>query len=172
MCLMQDGLVEIYPQRGTYVSLINLEYLEEGRYVRELVETAVISEAAGRLSEDDLFRLETILAAQEISCRNKDYLRMLALDDHFHATIFRACGRARTWEAVSQLSHDFYRARVLRLSHDFNWDTIVRQHYAIFEGLRKGDKEQVARVVREHLRMAIMDRERLRKEFPDYFVQP
>lgn len=171
MYLLQDELVEIYPQRGTYVSLINLKHLEEGRFVRELLEKAVIREAAGCLSKDDLFRLETNLAAQQISCRDKDFLRMLALDDDFHATIFRACEKDRTWSAINQLNHDFFRARVLRLSHDFKWDRIVEQHHTIFRALKKGDKDLAEQVISEHLRMVIMEKEELRTQYPDYFVK-
>lgn len=168
--LLQDGLVEIYPQRGTYVSLINLKGLEEGRFVRELMETAVIQEAAGRLSKDDIFRLESNLAAQEISCRNKNYLQMLSLDDDFHATIFRACGKERTWNMVQQLNYDFLRVRVLRLSHDFRWDTILSQHQSIFEALKKGDSQGAKSIMGEHLRLVIVEKEGLTSEYPEYFA--
>ncbi len=168
--LFQDGLVEIYPQRGTYVSLINLRHLEEGRFVRELVEKAVIREAVGRLSKHDVFNLEANLAAQEISCRNKNYLQMLALDDEFHATIFRACGKERTWDMVNQLNHDFFRVRVLRLSHDFKWDKILKQHHVIFEALKSGDQDVAEEVMGDHLRMVIVEKDELRSEYPDYFV--
>lgn len=168
--LFQDGLVEIYPQRGTYVSLINLRHLEEGRFVRELVEKAVIREAVGRLSKHDVFNLEANLAAQEISCRNKNYLQMLALDDEFHATIFRACGKERTWEMVNQLNYDFFRVRVLRLSHDFKWDKILKQHHVIFEALKSGDQDVAEEVMGDHLRMVIVEKDELRSEYPDYFV--
>lgn len=170
MHLLQDELVEIYPQRGTYVSLINLRNLEEGRFVRELMEKAIIRKAVGRLSKDDLFSLESNLAAQEISYRNKNYLRMLALDDEFHATIFRACGKERTWAAVNQLNHDFFRVRVLRLSHDFGWDKILEQHHKIFEALREGNRDLAEQIMGEHLRMVIVEKEVLSSQYPDYFV--
>ena len=86
--LHQDGLVDIYPQRGTYVSLINLKAVEEGRWVREIMEKEIMEDAAGHLTEEDVYKLESNLVAQEV-CRSRNYLEMLALDDEFHATIFR-----------------------------------------------------------------------------------
>ena len=50
--LFQDGLVEIYPQRGTYVSLINLAHVDEGRFVRSIRESDR-TEACGKLTKDD-----------------------------------------------------------------------------------------------------------------------
>ncbi len=168
--LFQEELVEIYPQRGTYVSLINLRHLEEGRFVRETMEKAVIREAAGELSKSDLFKLESNLAAQEVCRKNRNYFRMLALDDEFHATIFRACGMERTWSTVQQLNNDFYRVRVLRLAHDFRWDTILSQHYAIFEALKNGEGDRAEGITQDHLRMVIVEKDELKLEYPDYFV--
>ncbi|HHT90664.1 MAG: GntR family transcriptional regulator [Bacillota bacterium] len=169
--LLQDELVEIYPQRGTYVSLINLKHLEEGRFVRELVEKVVIREAAGRLSKDDLFELETNLASQKISYRERNYLQMLALDDAFHGAIFRACGRGRSWAMVQKLGYDFIRVRVLRLSHDFHWDKILWQHQLIFKALKDGDSQEAARIMGEHLQMVIVEKEQLTEEYPEYFAE-
>jgi len=168
--LLQDELVEIYPQRGTYVSLINLKHLEEGRFVRELMETAVVREAAGRLSKDDIFQMESNLASQVISCRNKNYLQMLALDDAFHAAIFRACGKERTWSMVQQLGYDFIRVRVLRLSHDFHWEKILSQHQSIFRALKNGDAKEAQAIMAEHLRLVIVEKEQLTSDYPEYFA--
>src|SRR5262249_9041063 len=40
--LSQEGLLDIYPQRGTVVSLIDLELVEEARFMREQLECAVV----------------------------------------------------------------------------------------------------------------------------------
>lgn len=168
--LFQDGLVEIYPQRGTYVSLINLKNMEEGRFVRELMEKAIIQEAAGHLTKDDIFQLESNLASQEISYRNKNYLQMLALDDEFHAMIFRACGKERTWTMIKQLNYDFFRVRVLRLSHDFRWDKILSQHQTILTALKSGDHEVAQEIMGNHLRLVIVEKDELTAEYPEYFV--
>ena len=107
--LFQDGLVEIYPQRGTYVSLINLAHVDEGRFVREVLEMAVVREICGELTRDDIVHLESNLAQQEVCHENQSYLQMLSLDERFHATLFRIAEQERTWQMVSQLNNDFFR---------------------------------------------------------------
>lgn len=168
--LFQNQLVEIYPQRGTYVSLINLHHLEEGRFVRETLEKAVIALASGSLSKDDLFHLESNLAGQEVCRKNRNFLRMLSLDEEFHRTIFRACGKARTWSMINQLNSDFYRIRILRLSHDFKWDKILAQHYAIVDALKHNDPDTAVHIVESHLRMVIVEKDELKMQFPNYFT--
>lgn len=169
--LFQDQLVKIYPQRGTYVSLINLHKLEEGRFVREILEKAVIEKACGNLSKNDLLHLEYNLASQEVCCKNQDYLHMLRLDEKFHGTIFRACKKEQTWSMISQLNNDFYRVRVLRLSHDFSWDKIFSQHYAIAEAIKNNDPAKAVSTAESHLRMIIVEKDELKKDFPDYFTE-
>lgn len=169
--LFQDGLVEIMPQRGTYVSLINLRHLEEGRWVRELLEKAIIKNVAGNLSRSDIFEMESNLATQEISFRSKNYIQMHALDDKFHETIFRACGKSRTWAMINQLNYDFFRVRVLRLSQDFNWEKILKQHHVIYEALRDGNSDIAEEIMENHLRMVIVEKDSLKAQFPEYFEE-
>jgi len=170
--LFQDGLVDIYPQRGTYVSLIKLANVDEGRFVREVLEMAVVQEACGRLTRDDIINLESNLAQQEVCRQNQSYLQMLSLDERFHETLFRICGKERTWQMVSQLNNDFFRLRVLRLSHHYDWDRIIAQHREVFQAVKNDDPEAAARIMQDHLRMVIIEKNVLLKEFPEYFAQP
>jgi len=169
--LFQDGLVEIYPQRGTYVSLINLAHVDEGRFVREVLEKAIVREACGKLTKDDFVRLESNLAQQEVCRDNQSYQQMLLLDDGFHAALFRICGRERTWKMVSQLNNDFIRLRVLRLSRHCDWDRIIEQHWAILEAIKKNKPDRAEEIMEEHLRMVMVEKNLLLAEFPDYFAK-
>ena len=40
--LREWGLIEVYPQRGTYITKINVAYIRDMQFVRNAVETAVI----------------------------------------------------------------------------------------------------------------------------------
>lgn len=169
--LFQDGLVEIYPQRGTYVSLINLAHVDEGRFVREVLEKAIVREACGKLTKEDIVRLESNLAQQEVCRDNQSYQQMLSLDDRFHATLFHICGRQRTWQMVSQLNNDFIRLRVLRLSRHYDWDRIIEQHWAILDAIKENQPDRAEEIIQEHLRMVIVEKNLLLAEFPDYFAE-
>src|SRR5579872_731232 len=43
--LVEDGLIEVRPQRGSFVSAISLSAMEQGRLVREALEVAIIRRA-------------------------------------------------------------------------------------------------------------------------------
>ena len=46
--LVDDGLIEVWPQRGTFVSRISLKAIKRARFVRSALELGIIREAAER----------------------------------------------------------------------------------------------------------------------------
>ena len=48
--LEDEGLVEIYPQRGTYISKISIESVYESHFIRESIEIATVKNAIEYLS--------------------------------------------------------------------------------------------------------------------------
>ena len=71
---------------------------------------------------------------------------------------------------VKQLNIDLYRLRVLRLYHYFLWDQIFNQHRQILQALREGKGEEAKRIMGEHLRMVIVEKDQLLADYPEYFV--
>lgn len=52
--LSREGLLNVFPQRGTFVSLIDLNLVEEARFMREHLERAVIRLACETFPQDKL----------------------------------------------------------------------------------------------------------------------
>src|SRR3954463_12377640 len=44
--LVEDGLIEVRPQRGSFVSRISLKAVERARFVREALEAAIVRRGA------------------------------------------------------------------------------------------------------------------------------
>src|SRR6266478_3271447 len=64
--LVDDGLIDVQPQRGSFVSRISLRAMERARFVREALEVAIISQAAERgISAEIHARIEASLVAQQ-----------------------------------------------------------------------------------------------------------
>ena len=86
--LAQEGLVNIYPQKGTVISLIDLSAVEEGRFLREHLERAVVIEACKDFSQENILSLEMNLKLQKMYIENHDYKKLFEADEEFHKTIF------------------------------------------------------------------------------------
>lgn len=167
--LSQEGLLDVYPQRGTFVSLIDLNLAEEARFMREHLERAVIQLACRDFSKDNLLALEMNLSMQKVCIEQKDYRKMFELDEEYHQTIFSGCNKRNTWLIIQQMNVHFNRSRMLRLATDFNWDTIFAQHEEIVVAIKEKKPELADELMQVHLLQAVIDKEFLRKNYPMYF---
>ena len=75
--LADEGLIDIYPQAGTFVSRIDLAAVREAQFVRQTLETAVAIQAASIGVGVTAF--EPILERQERAIRNGDFAEVLRL---------------------------------------------------------------------------------------------
>ena len=167
--LSQEGLLDIYPQKGTCVSLIDLNLVEEGRFMREHLEIAVIQLACEVFPQEKLFSLEMNLKMQEMCMQEKNYEKLFQLDEEFHQTIFDGCKKGSIWYVIQNMNMHFKRLRMLRLATNLNWGGIYNQHVLIVEAIRNKKPEVAVKMMKEHLTMVIFDQETLRKEYPTYF---
>ena len=167
--LSQEQLLEVLPQRGTYVSLIDLEQVEEARFVREQLEPAVVRHACERFSPDHLVQLDMNVLLFEKYVEEKNYAKLFALDLQFHEILFAGSGKQRTWSIVHTLNAHLGRIRMLSLASEFNWSTIVAQHRAMAECIRGKDAGRAERIMKEHVTLIVQDQEALLRAYPTYF---
>jgi GntR family transcriptional regulator, rspAB operon transcriptional repressor len=167
--LSQDGLLDIYPQKGTCVSLIDLNLVEEARFMREHLEVAVIQLACQSFPEEKIFSLEMNLMRQEMAIKEKDYEKLFELDEEFHQTIFEGCNKKNIWNSIQSMNTHFKRLRMLRLATNLNWDNIYQEHLLIVKFIKNNMEEAAVNIMKKHLTMIILDKEKLRKEYPTYF---
>ncbi|MFC7393156.1 GntR family transcriptional regulator [Scopulibacillus cellulosilyticus] len=167
--LSQEGLLDIYPQKGTYVSLIDLTLVEEGRFMREQLERAVIRLACENFPVEQLISLEMNLKMQELHVEKKDYTGMFELDEEFHRMIFTGCNKKNIWLAIQKMNFDFNRIRMLRLSTNYNWDDIFSQHSKIAEAIRNRNPDLAEKTMEDHLTSVMVYKEELKQSYPNYF---
>ncbi|MEH7384623.1 GntR family transcriptional regulator [Bacillus sp. JJ1521] len=171
MQLAKEDLIEIKPQIGTFVSLIDQSHIEESRFMRKAVELAVIREATEKLSSDTLYKLEKSLTMQEIALREENHKDFLAYDDEFHEIIYKGLGMDRIWQGIDQMNGQYKRVRMLRLitTKSQEWVSVLDEHRAIFNALKNKDVVTAEEVVNEHISKGIAHLYEFKKEQPNYF---
>lgn len=171
MQLAKEDLIEIKPQIGTFVSLIDRKHIEESRFMRKAVELAVIREATQKLTSDTLYKLEKCLTMQEIALREENEKDFLAYDDEFHELIYKGLGMDRIWKGINQMNGQYKRVRMLRLitTKATEWVPILDEHRAIFNALKNKDVVTTEEIVNEHITKGIAHLYEFNKEQPDYF---
>ncbi|WNS45418.1 GntR family transcriptional regulator [Paenibacillus sp. MMS20-IR301] len=169
--LAQEGLLAVYPQRGTVVSLIDPELVEEARFMREHLERAVIREACLVFPQIKLLELKLNLDKQQLCIEAQDYKEMFMLDEEFHQLIFTGSNKKNTWEVVQQIKVHLNRSRMLKLTADHNWEHLYQQHYSLYEAIGEHDPARADLIMQEHMALTLADQEILMAKYPQYFKQ-
>jgi DNA-binding GntR family transcriptional regulator len=169
--LSQEGLLEVFPQKGTVVSLIDLDLVEEARFMREHMEKEIIKLACVDFPNEEIQCLKENLKKQQICLEEKEYVRLLELDEEFHKTIFKGCSKPRIWSAIQQMNSDLNRLRMLRLIENYKLDDIFKQHEIILDSIIKKDPEKGISIMTEHLRLVEIEGEEIKKNNPGYFKE-
>lgn len=167
--LVSEELLEIYPQKGTQISYINLNRVEEARFMRLKLEEAVVKLACEDFPEHYLFELESNLNQQEFCMAKKNYIAALDLDNSLHKLIFKGCGKERIWNAIHFMNGDFDRIRALNIISSMNMDIVLTQHKGIINAIKTKDGDLGAKLVYEHLTKVNNDKMILISQYPTYF---
>jgi len=168
--LAEDGLIEVYSQRGSRISLIDIDQAEQARFARRVLEKAIISEACGSFLEECLFDLKANLEMQKFCMRERSYERMLELDNDFHRIVYRGCRKEGLWDHQSKIDYNHDRLRAIRLLSPFPWDEVIDDHDRILGLIRNGDPSGVDAAVDKHLTRSLFDK--LVVKYPHYFAPP
>lgn len=167
--LVGEQLLEVYPQKSTFVSLIDFKRVEEAQFMRVNLEEAIVKLACENFSEDVLFELESNLNQQQFCFAKKNYITTFDLDNEMHELIFKGCGKSRVWSAIRFMAGDFDRIRTLKLSSFMRWDEIIEQHRIIVKAIKNKDADLCARTMHEHIAQVKEDQIILKEKYPQYF---
>jgi len=167
--LSQEHLIEIFPQKGTCVSKINLDYVEEGRFTRVTLEKALVRLICENYPDEVLINsLEENMHMQEFAVKNKNNSKLVQLDEEFHKALFKACKKERIHSVIESLNYDFYRLRMLTSTISINF--VYSQHKEIVDAIKTKDASKAEKATEEHLTAIKLDQEVIKKQFPQYFI--
>jgi len=167
--LAQEELLEVYPQRGTFISLIDLDHVEEVRFIRELLERASAKLAAENPEKVDFVTLKENLQRQRFCMDEKNYMKLFELDEEFHYIISIGAEKPRIWSVLQNFNAHLNRIRMLSLAANYNWEQILSQHLEIADAIEKGEPQRADEAMGEHLRKLRFELDSLKEEYPTYF---
>jgi DNA-binding GntR family transcriptional regulator len=168
--LADAGLLEIRPQRGTFVRLISQREVENARFIREAIEVAIARKAAAQATDADLDAMDVLIEGQRTVAGRADMPAFLRLDEMFHQTIARSCGCDDAWRVLEGLKAQMDRVRYLSLEEATPLSVIIEQHADIVSALRRRAADEAEAAMRRHLSEILTSLPRLAAENPAYFA--
>lgn len=166
--LAKTQIVEILPKRGSRVSYINYDLMEEAEFVRKSLELAIVKLACDMRTDEDLLELKKNLMLQEIYLEHRDHIKFMELDNAYHKKLFQICNKNQAFDMMTGLCVHLDRVRDLAITTVKDLK-IVDDHIKIVDAIRDRDKETAAKVMSYHLDRYKIDKEAVRNAHPELF---
>lgn len=150
--LADEGLVEIYPQSGTFVSRIPRRALYEAILIRKALEATTVSLAIAAMGQGDrLSMLESNQAALIDAAEAGDIPLFHKIDSAFHQLVADIAGYPGIWAVIAQVKVHIDRYRYITLPQTGRLETVIAEHAAIIEGMRCRDDGAAVLAMSQHI---------------------
>lgn len=168
--LASEGLADIVPQAGTYVTRFSMAEIREGAFLREALELAAVERVAVTITEEQLMLLKRNLRIQEALMEDGDTAGFHQMDAQMHELILSFTGYRRLASLAETAWIHVNRARHLNLPRPGRMQATLAEHKAIVAALEARDPEAARQATRHHLGQLIRLLEPLVEERPELFT--
>lgn len=173
--LESDGLIEVQRGHGTFVSLIDVDEIDDIMYIREKLETSVVKEIGSLTTSQEILLEIQISKQRELLEQDLDDFtlskKFLVLDNEYHETIFTLANKKNIWKRISQDRPHYNRLRVL--TNFYSKDELVRlfkEHETIKNCIINKDYSNIDEIYKNHIYRGMQNIYEIVKNNSDYFI--
>lgn len=150
--LANEGLVDVYPRRGMFVSSVDVQDLRGLSEVRATLEPVCARLAAQRLTDEDVTEIDSLLDQLTNLANGGDERTLIDLDQRIHRALYRSAHNPFLEETLSTYYVLALRIWFLALGRVTDrLDDAVRSHRRLLEAVRGGDGEAAEAAMRQHV---------------------
>lgn len=169
--LAEEGLIEIFPQRGSFVAPIKLTKVREGQFVRVSLEIAVLQRCSQTWSPQDARRAKAAIGSQRRYAKSGDFRAFHHADEAFHRVFADSADLGGVWTSIQAAKTQLDRVRHLANPVRGHMDKVIGEHLAVIEALDAGKVTTAIDIMRTHINSVAATIVRLRPLYADYFVE-
>jgi DNA-binding GntR family transcriptional regulator len=149
--LAEEGLVDVFPQSGSFVAPIRPDQIRECFLIRTGLEVEAVRRVTQQADARLLEQLDANLRDQSRAIRENDMERLDDLDEAFHATIFHALNSPRAKRLIDVTRAVLDRPRFHSLHRVGRAEDTLAEHSRIVDAIRTGDVELASAAMRLHI---------------------
>ncbi len=169
--LSKSKIIKIYPQKGSYVSLIDWELVEEALFMRLTLEKAVVRLACEGVTDEKMQELEKNVKLQKFYIENNEAGELLELDNQFHKELFAITNKIHIYRLMGGMMLHFDRLRALR-TKAIDQRYVIADHLEILEAIKNKKPSEGEAIMERHLTRHIIDEKIVMETYPQYFEVP
>ncbi len=172
--LEREGLVVIQPQRGSFVSPLDMQAIRSAYVARRALECAVCEEAARRHTPQDIEQLERSIADQRRIVAAGDRDSYFEWNWRFHSNLMVVADLVGLSYVIDNAKVHLDRVRSAHLTYagPYPLEPLVEEHSIIVRAVASGNPATAEQAMRAHIEPLLPRLSILMKERPDFFEQP
>lgn len=171
--LEQEGLITFLPQRGTMISRLDLNRIDNERFIRKSIEENIMRDFVAVFSPTVILRLEDSISEQKEYIREGAIRRFLEADEEFHSLFYQEVNRMYCKQMIDKECCNYKRLRLLHIMTDDNEAAkkAIEEHEAIVSAAAVRDLDKVLYWFGVHIDRIHTQGHRLLRRFPELFQE-
>ena len=146
-----EGLVQIIPNRGAFVTGISADDVRDIYMIRARLEGLCAHWATERINKEQMERMEENVYLSEFHAGKGHMEQIAELDNQFHHILYDACGSKMLEHLLIDYHEYVGRVRRRTLSTIERSTASNKEHRAIMEAIRAGNADLAERLASEHM---------------------
>jgi len=151
--LKSEGLVELIPHKGAFVSQPCIEEINDMFEVMSVLEGTCARLAATHMNEKDFQKIEALHRDLEVHYRNGDSVAYLKRNNVFHVFIQDLAGNRVLNDVINGLRQKILLYRQRQLYQPERFDQSIQEHRNLLEAFRRRDPDSAETLMKHHLLM-------------------
>lgn len=151
--LSREGLVQVVPKSGSYVTAVSLDRYLEACFVRTQLEVGCAKRLAVLgVGLADQVKLRSLLTEQQEAIQKDDDARFFELDEALHRRFFELAGLSGAWEIMNFAKAEMDRVRhIKRLFGIRQRHLVVEEHTALVNAIIDRDPVKAERAMIDNI---------------------
>ena len=149
--LEQEGLIQIIPNKGAYVTGITQKDVKDIYMIRSLLEGLCARWATEHITPEQMEEMEENVYLAEFHAQKGHWEQLAQLDNRFHDILYEACDSKMLEHQLKDFHQYVLRVRKKTLSQENRGNQSNEEHRRIMEAIRDRNPELAEELAHQHM---------------------
>lgn len=146
-----EGLIQIVPNKGAYVTGITAKDVKDIYMIRSLLEGLCARLATEKITKEQMEEMEENIYLADFHASKGHMDQMAELDNRFHDILYEACDSKMLEHTLKDYHQYVLRVRQKTLSTNTRGRASNDEHRQIMEAIKSGDADKAEQLSNKHM---------------------
>ena len=146
-----EGLIQIIPNKGAYVTGITAKDVKDIYMIRSLLEGLCARLATEKITKEQMEEMEENIYLADFHAQKGHMDQMAELDNRFHDILYEACDSKLLEHTLKDYHEYVLRVRQKTLSTNTRGRASNDEHRQIMEAIKAGDADRAEKLANQHM---------------------